>query len=131
MKIHKSQEDYLEAILVLSKKGPVRAVDVAETLGFSRPSVSVAMKNLREGGLVAVLPDEGIVLTEDGRAIAETMYARHVFIREWLVGLGVDEKTAAMDACNMEHVISGASFDAIVRSVGGGAKPVVNDHSER
>jgi Mn-dependent DtxR family transcriptional regulator len=118
MKIHKSQEDYLEAIYVLSKKGFVRAVDVAEALGFSRPSVSVAMKNLREGGLITVAPGGEISLTKAGLDIAETMYRRHVFIREWLTGLGVDENTAAIDACNMEHVISAASFEAIVRSVG-------------
>lgn len=116
MKIHESAENYLEAILILRhRNGSVRSIDVANELGFSKPSVSIAMKNLRENGYITV-DDGGLIsLTDKGRSIAETIYERHTLLSDWLVRLGVDEKIAAEDACRMEHVISAESFAAIKR----------------
>ena len=85
---------------------------------YSKPSISVAMKNLREHGYIHMDGDGFISLTESGRKIAETMYERHTWISNWLVSLGVDEKTAVQDACRIEHVISQESFDAIKRKMG-------------
>ena len=97
MKIQKSAEDYLETILILyNRRGTVHAIDIANELAFSKPSVSVAMKNLRENGYI---------------------YERHTLLSNWLVALGVDPKTAAEDACRMEHVISSESFAAIKQHV--------------
>ena len=106
MKIQESAENYLETILILSERHPaVRSIDIAEELTVTRPSVSVAMKNLRENGYIRM--DGGVItLTERGRTIAETMYERHLLLSRWLMQLGVDEKTAVEDACRMEHVIS-------------------------
>ena len=118
MKIHESAEDYLEAILVLRNRlGAVRSIDVVRQLEFTKPSVSVAMKNLRENGYVKVSPEGHITLTPKGREIAETMYERHTLISNWLERLGVDAKTAVEDACRIEHVISAESFEAIKRHV--------------
>lgn len=116
MKIQESAENYLESILILHQRnGSVRSIDVANELGFSKPSVSVAMKNLRENGYILV-DDSGIIsLTDKGRDIAETIYERHTLLSGWLMRLGVDEKTAVQDACRMEHVISAESFAAIKR----------------
>lgn len=114
MKINESAENYLETILILSLKRPVvRSVDIAEELGFKKSSVSVAMKNLREKNHITVTKEGYIYLTETGRKIADMIYERHRLISQWLVQLGVDEQTAAEDACRMEHVISQKSFDAI------------------
>jgi len=114
MKMHESAENYLETILVLSQKeDKVRSIDIVNELEYSKPSVSVAMKNLREKGYIAISDDGYITLTARGRKIADTMYERHVTISQWLVFLGVDKKTAAQDACKMEHVISEKSFLAI------------------
>ena len=114
MKLQESAENYLETIFVLSLSGePVRSVDVAAELDFSKPSVSVAMKNLRENGYVSVSPDGYITLTESGKKIAESMYERHMLISDWLIFLGVDKKTAVADACKMEHTMSEKSFAAI------------------
>lgn len=116
MKIHESAENYLETILVLQKrKGSVRSIDIANELGYSKPSVSVAMKNLRQGGYIRVNDDGSIILLEKGREIAERIYERHTLISEWLTGLGVGAETAAEDACRMEHVISSETFDALKR----------------
>ena len=113
-----SSENYLETILILSKKLPVvRSVDIANELGFKKSSVSVAMKNLRENGYICVNENNEITLTESGRKIAETIYERHTLLSNWLVALGVDPKTAAEDACRMEHVISSESFAAIKQHV--------------
>ena len=118
MKSNESAENYLETILVLSKKKPVvRSVDIADELGFKKSSVSVAMKNLRENGYICVNENNEITLTESGRKIAETIYERHTLLSNWLVALGVDPKTAAEDACRMEHVISSESFAAIKQHV--------------
>ena len=119
--VNESAENYLETILILSKKLPVvRSVDIANELGFTKPSVSVAMKNLRENGYILVDSDGFITLTDKGMAIAETIYERHTLISEWLKALGVDPKTAVEDACRIEHVISPSSFEAIKRHVSSG-----------
>ncbi len=116
MKIQESAENYLEAILILGQRnGTVRSIDVANELGFSKPSVSIAMKNLRENGYITVDESGLISLTDKGRDIAETIYERHTLLSDWLIRLGVDEKTAVQDACRMEHVISAESFAAIKR----------------
>ena len=118
MKIQESAENYLETILMLSQTKPhVRSIDIANELEFSKPSVSVAMKNLRQNGYIKVDDSGYITLTESGRAIAETMYERHTMLSSWLVYLGVDEKTAVEDACRMEHVLSASSFEAIKRHI--------------
>jgi Mn-dependent DtxR family transcriptional regulator len=118
MKTHESEQTYLETILILSKNGGlVRSINVANTLGYSRPSISIAMKNLREKELVTV--DEGgyITLTKAGRGIAESMYERHTLISDWLIFLGVDKNTADNDACKIEHFMSEQSFLAIKKHI--------------
>ena len=118
MKIQESAENYLETILMLQKrKGIVRSVDIANELGFTKPSISVAMKNLREKGFLSVDADGFITLTETGRSVAERVYERHTFLSSWLSSMGVDPETAAADACRMEHVISAESFAAIKQYV--------------
>ena len=116
MKVHESAENYLETILVLSQRsGFVRAIDIGEEMGYSKPSVSRAVGILRQGGYIHVAEDGGITLTEEGRAVAEKIYERHRLLSGFLISLGVDEKTAVEDACKMEHVISDASMEAIKR----------------
>ena len=116
MHLQESGEMYLESILRLSKeKALVRAIDVGEYMGYSKPSVSRAVGILRQGGYIHVAEDGGITLTESGQAVAEKIYERHRLLTSFLVKLGVDEKTAAEDACKMEHVISDASMEAIKR----------------
>ena len=95
----------------------VRSVDVANELNYSKPSVSVAMKNLRQKHYVTVSDEGYIQLTEEGRALAETVYERHSLISGWLVSLGVNPETAAEDACRMEHDISAESFAAIKKCI--------------
>ncbi len=114
MNIRASAEDYLESILIIGKrKGSVRSIDIANELGFSKPSVSVAMKNLRENGYINM--DEGgfITLTESGSKIADKIYERHCIVSQYFVLLGVDPETAARDACKIEHILSNDSFQAI------------------
>ena len=107
MIINESAENYLETILVLSGQLPVvRSVDIAAELDFKKPSVSVAMKKLRESGHITVSPEGYITLTPSGKEIAERIYERHTLLTSWLEYLGVDSKTAADDACRIEHVIS-------------------------
>lgn len=114
MKIQESAENYLETILILkNKNGAVRSIDIANELGFSKPSVSVAMKNLRENGYIEVDSSGYITLLDSGRQIAEKIYERHTTLSKWLVSLGVDAKTAAEDACRIEHIISSESYEAI------------------
>lgn len=114
MNIHESAEDYLEKILMLQEqKGSVRSIDIAVAMGFSKPSVSVAMKNLRENGYISVDKEGFITLLEKGKQIAETIYERHTLISDWLIHLGVSPETAAEDACRIEHVISSESFEAL------------------
>lgn len=114
MKIQESAENYLETIYMLHKsKGMVRSIDIANELDFSKPSISVAMKNLRENGYIEMDKDGHISLLEKGLEIAERMYERHTVISNFLISLGVDSKVATEDACRIEHVISAESFDAI------------------
>ena len=116
MHIQESGEMYLEAILVLSKKSShVRAIDVCEYLGYSKPSVSRAMGLLKSGSLITVEKDGSIILSDEGRAIAEKIYERHTLLTQYLVSLGVDEAVASEDACKIEHSISDESFEAIKR----------------
>lgn len=111
---NESSENYLETILILSKKLPVvRSVDIATELDFKKSSVSVAMKKLRETNHITVSPEGYIYLTEEGAEIAERIYERHTLLSSWLERLGVDPKIAAEDACKIEHVISSESFAAI------------------
>ena len=118
MAVNESAENYLETILILSKKRPVvRSVDIAEELNFKKPSVSVAMKHLRERGCIAVDAEGFITFTEEGRRIAEGVYQRHILFTQWLQSLGVDPEVAAEDACRIEHVISEETFQAIRRHV--------------
>lgn len=114
MKSNESAENYLETILVLSKRKPdVHSIEIANELNFSKPSVSVAMKNLRQKGLIIMDDENHISLTEEGLKIAETIYERHELLTKWLVNLGVPEKIASEDACRIEHDISPESFEAI------------------
>ena len=114
MKTHESAENYLETILILSFNGKkVRSIDIVNELEYSRPSVSVAMKNLREDGYIKIEASGYITLTERGREIAQRVYDRHVLISDWLIFLGVDKETAVNDACRMEHSMSEKSFTAI------------------
>ena len=114
MKINESAENYLETILILkNKKGLVRSIDIASMLEFSKPSVSVAMKNLREKNHITVSDAGFINLTQSGREIAEMIYERHEFLSKWLISLGVPAETATEDACKIEHVLSKESFQAI------------------
>lgn len=114
MRKSESAEDYLEAILIISKKKPVvRGVDIAEELGYKKSSVSVAMKHLRESGHITVTKEGYIYLTDAGLKIAEMIYERHQLLSSWLIYLGVDEKTALDDACRIEHDISTQSFEKI------------------
>ena len=118
MKIQKSAEDYLESILVIkNRKGNVRSIDIANDLGFSKPSVSVAMKNLRENGYIEMDESGYITLTKAGAEIASKVYERHTTLSNWLISMGVNEKTAADDACLIEHVISEESFAAIKKLI--------------
>lgn len=114
MKIQQSAENYLETILMLSQKnGSVRSIDIANELGFSKPSVSIAMKNLRENGYIDVMGDGSIVLLPPGKEIAERLYMRHTVLTECFTLLGVSKETAAEDACKIEHILSEESFNAI------------------
>lgn len=114
MKIQRSAEDYLETILVLEKRGgSVRSIDIATELGFSKPSVSVAMKNLKADGHITVDADGSIRLLPSGRAIAERILERHTTLSDLLIRLGVSKEIAIEDACRIEHVISAESFEAI------------------
>lgn len=114
MKIQKSAEDYLETILILSRQnGSVRAVDIANALHFSKPSVSIAMKNLRANELIEMDKNGFITLTDKGRSIAEKIYERHTLLTDWLTTLGIRPEVAAEDACRIEHVISAESFQAL------------------
>ncbi len=115
-----SAENYLETILILSKKKAcVRSVDIATELGYSKPSVCVAMRNLREHGYITTDGDGLITLTASGLEIANRVYDRHEAITSWLVGIGVSKDQAAIDACRIEHVISQESFECLRKAVNG------------
>ena len=114
MKIQQSAEDYFETIYILKKRnGSVRAIDIATELGFSKPTVSVAMKKFRENGFITVDEAGQIQLTEEGRAIAEKTYDKHNVIAEALMALGVQRDVAYEDSCKIEHCLSDESFSAI------------------
>ena len=116
MRLQESGEMYLETILVLSRKNPaVRAIDVGEYMGFSKPSVSRALGLLREGGYVTVDADGHLSLTDVGREVATKIYERHNLLTAFLMQLGVDPEIASEDACKIEHDISDVSFEAIKR----------------
>lgn len=119
MHLQESGEMYLETILILSKKSrTVRSLDVAEYMGYSKPSVSRAIGLLKKGGYVVMDGSGYLFLTEDGEKTAAKIYERHTMLTKFLVHLGVDEKTAAEDACKIEHDISDQSFEAIKRHAG-------------
>ena len=114
MTIQESAEMYLETIYILSSKKPdVHSIDVVDYMGFSKPSVSRAVKLLKENGYIDVDENRHLALTDAGREIAERMYERHIVLSRALVALGIDEETAVKDACRVEHVISEESFRAI------------------
>ena len=111
---NESAENYLETILILSKKRPVvRSVDIANELGFKKSSVSIAMKHLREKNHITVTEDGFIYLTDSGKEIADMIYTRHEILSSFLVNIGVAKEIAEEDACKIEHVISAESFDAL------------------
>lgn len=119
MRLLESGEMYLETILILSNKnGAVRSLDIAEYMGYSKPSVSRAVGLLKNDGYIAVDKNGFITLTESGCNTAEKIYERHTLLTEFLMKLGVDPETAAEDACKIEHDISDASFEAIKRHAG-------------
>ena len=117
MHLQESGETYLETVYVLSKNGVVRSLDVAEYMGFSKPSVSRAVGLLKQGGYLLMDKDGYLTLTESGLDVAKKIYERHTLLSKFLVRLGVDEKTATEDACKMEHDISDESFSAIKEHV--------------
>lgn len=113
MNLHESAEMYLETIYVLSKKGAVRSIDVAEEMGYSKPSVSRAVGLLKKGGYLTVDGVGNLILTEMGEETAKSVFECHTVLTEFLVGLGVSEETASDDACKIEHVISAETLAAI------------------
>ena len=129
MQIHQSAEDYLECILKLSKELPVvRSIDIANELEFSKPSVSIAMRNLRENGYVSMdagrlngyikVDNSGfITLTESGMEIASNIYDRHLILRKWLEFLGIDPEIAEQDACKIEHTLSKETYTALRKHI--------------
>jgi Mn-dependent DtxR family transcriptional regulator len=123
MQIHESAENYLETILMIQKeKGSVRSIDVARHLEFSKPSVSRAMTLLKTNGYIIMDADGQLHLTDTGREIAERIYERHCLLTQWLEALGVDDQTAAEDACRIEHDISEMTFQKL--------KEHIQNHSE-
>ncbi|MCC8028680.1 MAG: metal-dependent transcriptional regulator [Lachnospiraceae bacterium] len=132
MEIHQSAEDYLECILKLSKVRPVvRSIDIATEMNYSKPSISVAMKNLRQNGFIVVDDCGFITLTDAGMEIASSIYERHLLLKKWLVFLGVDEAVAEDDACKIKHTLSRETFAAlkshINRSMAEGTSAAVQD----
>ena len=118
MKILESAENYLETILILQKRnGAVRSIDIVNELEYTKPSVSIAMKHLRENGYIEMDRAGHITLMESGREIAEKMYERHTALTEFLIALGVSPETAKEDACRIEHIISEESFEALKKHV--------------
>ena len=118
MKLYESSEDYLESILVLTNKnGSVRSIDVVNDLHFSKPSVSVAMKKLRDNGYINIDKKGLITLTEEGYKVASKTYERHLLLTKLFVSLGVDEETARKDACRVEHDLSDETFAALKKSM--------------
>lgn len=117
MNIRESAEMYLETILVLSKNGPVRAIDIVKEMNFSRPTVSVAIHNLEKDGYLKITEEQNIVLEPKGLEIAETIYERHTVLSKLLERIGVPKEIAAEDACKIEHDISATTFECIKKSI--------------
>jgi DtxR family Mn-dependent transcriptional regulator len=118
MNIHESAEDYLETILILKERlGNVRSIDIVNEMNFTKPSVSVAMKRLRENGYIEMDSDGSIKLLEPGLMIADKVYTRHRILTDFFVELGVSRETAAADACKIEHDLSDESFAKIKQYV--------------
>lgn len=118
MQLHESGEMYLETILILLKDKPdLHAIDISEHMGYSKPSVSRAMGILKTEGYITIDEFSHIHLTEEGEKVANKIYERHVVISKMLTGIGVDEKTAAEDACKIEHVISDVTFEALKKHI--------------
>ena len=114
MNIYESAEDYLERILILQERNKeVRSIDIAHDMGFSKPSISVAMKKLKEAGLIKIDKNGFITLTKEGHVIADKVYERHCVLKQTLINIGVSPEQAEKDACKVEHVISEETFDAI------------------
>ena len=112
MEIHESAEDYLETILILKERsGQVRSIDIATEMNYTKPSISVAMKKLRENGYIEVDKDGFITLTASGYEIASNIYNRHKVLTDFFISLGVDQKVAAEDACKIEHDLSDETFE--------------------
>ena len=118
MNIYESAEDYLERILILQERNEkVRSIDIAHDMGFSKPSISVAMKKLKEAGLIIIDEHGYISLTKEGHVIADKVYERHCVLKKALISIGVDPEQAEKDACKVEHVISEETFNAIKKKV--------------
>ena len=118
MNIYESAEDYLERILILQEeKGEVRSIDIAHEMGYSKPSISIAMKKLKEARLIDIDEHGFITLTKEGHVIADRVYERHTVLKKILINIGVDPKQAEKDACKVEHVISEETFEAIKKKV--------------
>lgn len=117
MNIRESAEMYLETILVLSKNGPVRAIDIVKEMNFSRPTVSVAIHNLEKDGYLKITEEQNIILEPKGLEIAETIYERHTVLSQLLERIGVPKEIAAEDACKIEHDISATTFECIKKSI--------------
>lgn len=114
MKIHESAEDYLERILVLkNQNGKVISIDIANSMNYSKPSISRAMKNLKEAGYIVINSKGEIELTENGSKIANRIYERHILLTNYFIKLGVPEEIAKLDACRIEHDLSDETFEAI------------------
>ena len=114
MKRNESREDYLEAILVLGKRQElVRAIDIANELSFSKPSVSIAMKKLKDENLIIVSDDGGISLTEEGRKIAEKTLEKHEFLTSFFISLGIEPQMAEDEACQIEHLLNDPTFEKL------------------
>jgi Mn-dependent DtxR family transcriptional regulator len=111
--LRQSGEDYLETILILRQKGAVRSVDIANEMSVSKPSVSRAVGILKREEYISIDEDGYITFTDKGKQKAEEIYERHVILKNWLTGIGVDEKTAAADACSLEHAFSQGSFEKL------------------
>ena len=118
MNIYESAEDYLERILILQEKNEgVRSIDIAHSMGFSKPSVSVAMKKLKEAGLI-IIDDNGFIsLTKEGHVIADKVYERHCVLKRLLIKIGVSPAQAEVDACKVEHDLSEETFEAIKKKI--------------
>ena len=118
MNIYESAEDYLERILILQERNKeVRSIDIAHDMGFSKPSISVAMKKLKEAGLIKIDDTGFITLTREGHIIADKVYERHCVLKQTLINIGVSPEQAEKDACKVEHVISEETFNAIKKKV--------------